>query len=113
MSDSTRDAEPSRTAKIALRDRLLTSRRSLSFNELAAAAAQVQSQTLSLVRREGATVVAAYVPIGPEPGGAQLVSTLAAYVRVLLPVLQPDGDLDWASSATMVPGPWGLQEPDG
>src|SRR5689334_10830614 len=107
MSDLTRDAEGSRSAKIALRNRLLTSRRSLSSNELAVAAAQVQSQTLSLVRREGAAVVAAYVPIGPEPGGRSLIPALAAVARVLLPVLLPDGDLEWAAHASLSPGPRG------
>ena len=113
MSDLTRDAEGSRSAKIALRNRLLTSRRSLPSNELAAAAAQVQRQTLSLVRREGAAVVAAYMPIGSEPGGPALVEALAAQVRVLLPVLLPDGDLDWAALSTLTAGPRGLLEPVG
>ncbi|MCM4077130.1 5-formyltetrahydrofolate cyclo-ligase [Paractinoplanes hotanensis] len=113
MSDLTRDAEGSRSAKIALRNRLLTSRRSLTSNELAAAAAQVQRQTLSLVRHEGAAVVAAYMPIGSEPGGPGLVEALAAQVRVLLPVLLPDGDLDWAAFSTLTAGPRGLLEPVG
>jgi 5-formyltetrahydrofolate cyclo-ligase len=114
MSDLTGEAEESRSAKIALRNRLLTSRRSLSSNELAAAAAQIQGQTLSLVRREGAAVVASYVPIGSEPGGSSLPAALAAQARVLLPVLLPDGDLEWAAySSELAAGPRGLLEPAG
>ncbi|GAB2610260.1 hypothetical protein Aab01nite_24450 [Paractinoplanes abujensis] len=62
-------------------------------------------------------LVAAYVPVGREPGGPGLVPSLAAHARVLLPVLLPDNDLDWAAypSATpsrLVDGPHGLREPD-
>ncbi|WP_250027888.1 5-formyltetrahydrofolate cyclo-ligase [Paractinoplanes maris] len=110
MSDLTRAAERSRAAKIALRNRLLTSRRSLTSNELAAAAAQIQGQTLSLVRRERPSVIAAYVPIGSEPGGPGLVTALAEHARVLLPVLLPDGDLDWAAHQPSPTGPAGLPD---
>ncbi|MBM2622252.1 5-formyltetrahydrofolate cyclo-ligase [Actinoplanes sp. LDG1-06] len=97
MSDLTRDAERSRADKIALRDRLLTARRALTPSALASAAAAIQDQTLSLVRREQPTSVAAYVPMGREPGGPELVVSLSAHTRVLLPVLLPDNDLDWAA----------------
>jgi 5-formyltetrahydrofolate cyclo-ligase len=41
--------------------------------------------------------VAAYVPVGTEPGGTDLPELLAtAGYQVLLPVLRPDNDLDWA-----------------
>ncbi len=59
-------------------------------------------------------MIAAYVPIGREPGGADLVSTLSAHARVLLPVLLPDGDLDWAAyDESLAAGPRGLLEPVG
>jgi 5-formyltetrahydrofolate cyclo-ligase len=114
MPDLTGDAE-SRASKIALRHRLITERRSLSRLDLAAAAAAVQGQTLALVRRTAPAVVAAYVPVGSEPGGPALPSLLAAVVpRVLLPVLQPSGDLDWAAyQGALVRGPRGLLEPPG
>jgi 5-formyltetrahydrofolate cyclo-ligase len=51
-----------------------------------------------------------------EPGGTELASSLAALpgVSVLLPVLRPDRDLDWAGlSAPLVPGRYGLFEPVG
>ena len=62
-----------------------------------------------------AGTVAAYYSIGAEPGTHGLVFGL--YKRgtyVLLPVLRPDGDLDWASYEgpdSLVPGPHGLLEP--
>src|SRR5690242_20411819 len=99
MPDLTRDAERSRAGKIALRDQLLTKRRALSPTDLAAAASSIQDQLLSLVRRERPAVIAAYVPVGREPGGADLVVSLSGHARVLLPVLLDDGDLDWAAYA--------------
>ena len=47
-----------------------------------------------------AATVAAYVSIGSEPGTGLLLRDLAAAgKRVILPVLLPDGDLDWAAYA--------------
>ncbi|BEL11265.1 5-formyltetrahydrofolate cyclo-ligase [Actinoplanes sichuanensis] len=100
MSDLTPDAEKSHQIKIALRARLLTVRRSLPVTALDAAAAKIQGQILALVRRTGARSIAAYVPIGPEPGGTDLPDRLLAALprdgRLLLPVLLPDNDLTWA-----------------
>jgi 5-formyltetrahydrofolate cyclo-ligase len=47
------------------------------------------------VRAAGA--VAAYVPFGTEPGGDLPGALVAAGRRVLVPVLLPDNDLDWAA----------------
>lgn len=59
--------------------------------------------------------VAAYLSIGTEPGTGALLAALAARsVEVLLPVVLPDGDLDWARAGDGVaPGPHGLLEPTG
>lgn len=115
MSDLTAEAEKSRAEKVALRSRLLTARRALTPGERRARAAQLQDQTLSYVRREHPSTIAAYVPVGPEPGGPDLPYVLAAAgVRVLLPVLLPDNDLDWAEfTGDLAPGPRGLSEPTG
>lgn len=115
MSDLTAEAEKSRAAKVALRSRMLTARRTLTPGERQVRAAQLQDQTLSYVRREHPSTIAAYVPVGPEPGGPDLPYVLAAAgVRVLLPVLLPDNDLDWAEfTGDLVPGPRGLSEPTG
>ena len=62
-----------------------------------------------------AGTVAAYVSVGAEPDTRGLLFALwkrGAYV--LLPVLRPDGDLDWASYEgpdSLAPGPRGLLEP--
>ncbi|MBL7254736.1 5-formyltetrahydrofolate cyclo-ligase [Paractinoplanes lichenicola] len=126
MPDLTRDAERSRAEKTALRNRLLTSRRALTPSALTSAAVAIQDQALSLVRREDRPLLAAYVPVGREPGGADLVVSLSAHAPVLLPVLLPDNDLDWAAYPSPTPsrlatgpreplvtGPRGLLEPAG
>ncbi|GIE27843.1 hypothetical protein Ait01nite_008880 [Actinoplanes italicus] len=120
MSDLTPAAEKSSQIKIALRTQLLTARRSLPVTARAAAAAEIQDQTHALVRATRARSIAAYVPIGSEPGGPDLPARLLAALppggRLLLPVLLPDNDLDWAEltpTATLVAGPRGLLEPSG
>ena len=114
MSDSARDAERVRRTKVALRDRLITLRRSLPETVRRAADQSVQDSTLTRVRAQKLTVCAAYVPIGTEPGGADLPDRLAEACTVLLPVLLPDGDLDWAEyDGTTTRTPRGLFEPTG
>jgi 5-formyltetrahydrofolate cyclo-ligase len=115
MSDLPVEAEKSRALKVALRSRLLTVRRSMPPGEHLSSAAHLQDQVLASVRREHPAVIAAYVPVGTEPGGADLPAVLAAAgVRVILPVLLPDNDLDWAVfTGALTPGPRGLSEPNG
>ncbi|BAL92753.1 putative 5-formyltetrahydrofolate cyclo-ligase [Actinoplanes missouriensis 431] len=118
MSDLAGDAEKSPQNKIALRARLLTARRSLSDAELASSAAKIHSNTLSLVRDLAPSTIAAYSPVGTEPGGPGLPGLVAAALppggRLLLPVLLPDNDLDWARfDGSLDSGPRGLREPGG
>ena len=115
MPDFARDAEGSRLAKLALRNRVITARKELPEAVRRAAAVSVQATTLAWVRREQPTRCAAYVPVGSEPGGPGLVDALAgAHLPVLLPVLLPDGDLDWAEyDGTLRRSPRGLLEPAG
>ena len=114
MSDFARDAERSRSAKVALRNRMLTARKSLPEAVRRAADAAIQASTVALVRAERPTVCAAYVPVGAEPGGSSLPSALADLCTVLLPVLLPDGDLDWGVyDGTLRTSPRGLLEPAG
>lgn len=87
---------------------------------LAAGATAVLHTLEALVRRESPTVIAAYVPIGSEPGGPELPDVLREALpstsSLLLPVLLPDGDLDWApydSPTSLSPGARGLLEPTG
>jgi 5-formyltetrahydrofolate cyclo-ligase len=102
-------------AKTALRDQLLTVRNQRPLLERSdAARAIAQHLTASPEVRRAATV-AAYVAVGAEPGTAPLLHALvAAGKRVVLPVLLPDGDLDWAAYAgdqDLARAPRGLLEP--
>src|SRR4029453_12749496 len=114
MSDFAREAERSRSAKVALRGRLLTARRSLPEAVRRSAEASVQAFTLAWVRRTQPTVCAAWVPVGSEPGGESLPAALAELCPVLLPILLPGGDLDWSRyDGTLRRSPRGLLEPSG
>ncbi|GAA4376924.1 5-formyltetrahydrofolate cyclo-ligase [Nocardioides caricicola] len=104
-------------AKIAMRDQLLAARRHRPLAEISEAARDLAGHLLEapVVRR--AATVAAYVSVGNEPGTAPLLDGLrAAGKRVILPVLLPDNDLDWAvyrSEADLAPASRGLLEPSG
>ncbi|MCX4778912.1 5-formyltetrahydrofolate cyclo-ligase [Streptomyces sp. NBC_01264] len=89
--------QPSR-AKADLRRELLAARRALSADTLRTAAGALARTALRLPELSSAHTVAAYVSIGSEPGTRELLDALrAAGARVLLPVLLPDNDLDWAA----------------
>jgi len=86
----------------------------------AEAAMRVQADVTDLVRRQGLRRVTAYVPVGSEPGGSDLpdviVAALAPGGELLLPVLRPDLDLDWATYAgpeSLVAAGRGMREPTG
>ena len=114
MPDLAGGAQIPRSPKVALRDRLLAQRRSLTPSARHTAAVAVHATLLSLVRRIRPPTVAAYVPVGAEPGGGDLPVVLASTGRLLLPVLLPDGDLDWAAyDGSLTAGPRGLLEPPG
>jgi len=104
--------------KIALRDRIVTARRRRSLLELRAAADAIRDRLLDTDEVRRAATVAAYVSVGSEPGtGPLLEALLAAHRRVILPVLLPDGDLDWGEhpprAADLVSARRGLLEPPG
>ncbi|SNT61252.1 5-formyltetrahydrofolate cyclo-ligase [Asanoa hainanensis] len=101
-----------------MRAAVLAGRRSLAPAELIAAAAAVTATLTELVRESAPRLVCGYVPVGSEPGGADLAAVvraaLGADADLLLPVLRGDNDLDWARYAgTLVPAGRGLREPDG
>lgn len=84
-------------SKAMLRRRVLEARRSMSAADRAADAASLTSFLLDLPETASARCVAAYYSFGTEPSTTTALSTLKADgVRVLLPVLRPDLDLDWA-----------------
>lgn len=108
------DAGP---AKLALRDQLTTARRRISVAELGVCSRSLAGHLLQAPEVRRAATVAAYVAIGSEPGTSWLLDALhGAGVRVLLPVLLPDGDLDWATytgNASLEAARLGLLEPTG
>lgn len=105
------------SAKLAIRDQLLTARNRRSLAERSEVARAVADRLLATPEVRGAASVAAYVSVGSEPGTGLLLADLAAAgKRVILPVLLPDGDLDWAAYAgdrALVPARFGLLEPTG
>jgi len=104
-------------AKAALRDQLLTARRRRSLLEIGQSAQAICEHLLAADPVRRAASVAAYVSVGSEPGTTPLLLALrAAGKRVLLPVLLPDGDLDWAAyegESSLAPARRGLLEPTG
>jgi 5-formyltetrahydrofolate cyclo-ligase len=101
--------------KAALRARVLDGRARRSAEERATAGRGIRDTLLSLPELQMAGTVAAYYSVGSEPDTRGLVYGLwKRGTYVLLPVLQGDGDLDWASYEgpdSLVPGPRGLLEP--
>lgn len=89
--------------KRSIRAELLAARRSRPAATGAAAAEAVQATLADLVRRARPAIVTGYAPMPGEPGGADLPEALAAALggdgRLLLPILLPDRDLDWAEYA--------------
>jgi 5-formyltetrahydrofolate cyclo-ligase len=107
--------EPPAAAKAALRRRILAARAGLSADQRAVAGRALRDAVLALPQAQMAGTVAVYYSIGSEPGTHGLVYALwkrGSYV--LLPLLRPDMDLDWASYEgpdSLRPGPRGLTEP--
>jgi 5-formyltetrahydrofolate cyclo-ligase len=116
-----REAQPSPNSssaqKPALRDQLVTTRNRMSLAEIGAAAQDLAEVLLAAPEVRRAATVAAYVSMGREPGTGPLLRALKdAGKRVILPVLLPDGDLDWGvhtGDEGLVPARLGLLEPAG
>jgi len=102
-------------AKIALRDRISTTRHRRSLLEIGDAARGLAEVVMAQPEVRRAATVTAYVSIGAEPGTGPLLDALtAAGKRVILPVVQPDLDLDWGTwrgSTALAPARRGLLEP--
>ncbi|MFD8979143.1 5-formyltetrahydrofolate cyclo-ligase [Streptomyces sp. NPDC059564] len=121
MKDHPSGKSPFPPEKFTLRRELLAARRALSPESRTAAARALSRSALALPELAGARTVAAYVSVGAEPGTRELLDALrAAGKRVLLPLLLPDNDLDWAAyegpgslAETAHPGKMRLLEPAG
>jgi 5-formyltetrahydrofolate cyclo-ligase len=115
MTGAMGEAEILEAQKVALRDRLLTTRHRRRLSEVADDAERIAHHLLGALPVRRAATVAAYVAIGREPGTGPLLAGLrAAGKRVILPVLLPDGDLDWAvDEGELVAATRGLLEPPG
>jgi 5-formyltetrahydrofolate cyclo-ligase len=102
-------------SKESLRPQLLAARRALDAGAREALARALCERVLALTEVAGARCVAAYVSVGSEPGTAPLCAALRARgVRVLLPRLRTDLDLDWSDYSgpdALRPAVRGLREP--
>ncbi|MFI8197523.1 5-formyltetrahydrofolate cyclo-ligase [Streptomyces sp. NPDC085942] len=108
---------PEASAKGLLRRELLAARALLTKEDVARAAVLLAGSALLLPELAEARTVAAYVSVGREPGTRDLLEALRERgARVLLPVLLPDNDLDWAAyegAERLLPAGRGLLEPAG
>jgi len=101
--------------KAKLRSSRQAARAELSQTQRSAAGRALSDAVLEYPPTQMAGTVAAYVSVGSEPSTRALIFTLwkrGSYV--LLPLLEPGGDLDWASyegPESLVDGPHGLLQP--
>jgi 5-formyltetrahydrofolate cyclo-ligase len=100
--------------KAALRTRVLAARRKHDPETRHMAAERLADNVLTLIADLGVGCLSTYASLDDEPGTRPLVQRLhATAVPVLLPILLPDRDLDWAyyRPDDWRPGPFGLVEP--
>ena len=101
--------------KAGLRGRIAAARASLPDAERVAAGRLIRDHVLEMPQVTSAGTIAAYYSVGTEPDTRGLIFALwkrGSYV--VLPVLLPDGDLDWASyegPESLAPGPRGVLQP--
>lgn len=86
--------------KRMLRQEFLAARNRLTDDDIREAGRSLAQRAQELPELAWARTVAAYVSVGGEPGTLALLDALRARgVRVLLPALLPDNDLDWGEYA--------------
>jgi 5-formyltetrahydrofolate cyclo-ligase len=108
-------ADGAAAEKAALRRRVLAARAAMPAPERESAGRSLRDHVLGMPEIATAGTVAAYCSVGAEPDTRRLVYALwKRGTYVILPLLRPDGDLDWASyegPESMAPGPRGLLQP--
>ncbi|MGA5446216.1 5-formyltetrahydrofolate cyclo-ligase [Streptomyces umbrinus] len=88
------------SGKRVLRREFLTVRSRYTTDDVRETGAALAARALELPELAHARTVAAYVSVGSEPGTRALLDALHARgVRVLLPALLADNDLDWGAYA--------------
>ncbi|TVZ04029.1 5-formyltetrahydrofolate cyclo-ligase [Trebonia kvetii] len=101
--------------KAGLRQRVLAARAAMPESARTDASRLIRDHVLEMPEVAAAGTIAAYYSVGTEPGTHSLVFALwkrGSYV--ILPVLLPDGDLDWASYEgpdALAPGPRDMLQP--
>ncbi|MGH3330727.1 MAG: 5-formyltetrahydrofolate cyclo-ligase [Nocardioidaceae bacterium] len=107
--------DPIEAQKIALRDQLVTRRRRQPLHAIREDAEAIAQHLLATDEVRRAATVAVYISVSNEPGTGPLVEQLHAMGRrLILPVLLPDNDLDWAvytGPEGLMPAGRGLLEP--
>ncbi|MFS4094100.1 5-formyltetrahydrofolate cyclo-ligase [Streptomyces sp. AF1A] len=97
MEHDGRTGEPD---KRRLRREFLAVRSRLTDDDVLESGRALAVRALELPELARARTVAAYVSVGSEPGTLALLDALRSRgVRVLLPALLPDNDLDWGEYA--------------
>ncbi|RDI66677.1 5-formyltetrahydrofolate cyclo-ligase [Nocardia pseudobrasiliensis] len=95
----------------------LLARRAAVPDEVRAAESAALASAAAELAADRPDWVAAYVPVGGEPGSTAMLEALrAGGVRVLLPVTGPPGPLEWAEYLgpdSLRSARWGLLEPTG
>ncbi|MBB5962660.1 5-formyltetrahydrofolate cyclo-ligase [Planomonospora venezuelensis] len=101
--------------KLKLRRAIEAARAALPEDERHAASVQIRESLLDRPWVQMAGLVACYWSVGAEPATHGLVFALWKHgATVMLPVLRPDDDLDWAvydGPDTLAPGRFGIMEP--
>jgi 5-formyltetrahydrofolate cyclo-ligase len=104
-----------RSRKAALRRTLAGRRQETNDIERHASGRSLRDAVLSMPEIQMAGTVAAYMSVGTEPETGGLIFALwKRGTYVLLPLLRPDYDLDWASYEgpdSLTAGPHGLLQP--
>jgi 5-formyltetrahydrofolate cyclo-ligase len=101
--------------KATLRRRQVAARAAMPNSIRNVSSRLIRDHVLEMPEVTSAGTIAAYYSVGTEPDTRGLIFALwkrGSYV--VLPVLLPDGDLDWASyegPESLAPGPRGLLQP--